>query len=251
MKNIREIVKEKLFSEGKTIHAYAQYLRYACDGLKRMEYFSTGGMVVRTEILEVDSVTNTIQLPPHFVDLSVIGIKHGNTVINLGSKDNLLLTLGNNSCGIPIENVSECCSHGNAEAMLDGSGYAYNAWVNGYPAPLYGFTGGYSAAYYRIDLANKQIVLDGNISTGEIIIEFLSDLATESSVVNAYCEFALKAYIDWQAKENRRNETISARQLSKQEWEFTCRSAKLRINSFTMHDFIKRNRRSNTQTVKL
>ena len=256
MKQVKDIVKEKLEREGKTIHQYSQYLAYAVEGFKKLEYFSTGSTTPATVILEVDSNTNTAQLPVDFVDYLVIGMKHGNSVVTLGSKDNLLLQLGYNDCGMPVANASECCCNGTLDSVASdylatGYGYMFTGWGWGGSYKLFGFGGGYSVNYFRVDIANRRIILDGAVGTGEIVMEYLTNKARESSYVHPYCENALKAYIDWQAKLNRRNETISARQMAEMQWQTEADLAKRQIQAWTPHDFIKRMRRTNTETVKL
>jgi len=136
--------------------------------------------------LTINSDLNTAQLPADCIDISLVG---------LNVNERIYILTENKYIAIP---ASESC--GTEERDLDlsnGNIYFASHYHDGlYLDTLYGMTGGFEDVYYRRDLKNNRLILEGTIPANtSLLVEYISTGVgyNEQTIIPLYVKEALIA----------------------------------------------------------
>jgi len=147
--------------------------------------------------LAQDPSVKTVDLPLDYLDYTKIGLCVNGKVVLLGLNDDLCLPRNKDICG-DIQSALSSVD----ELSVESTGYLYVNHFRGgqYVGEMFGIGGGFTYNYYRIDKARRQIVLDGDVPGGEIVLEYKSTGVgvDGSAVVENHVMPALRQYIHWQ-----------------------------------------------------
>lgn len=171
---------------------------------------------------------NTVDLPDDYIDYIKIGILYNNRIWTLTVADTIALPR-EELCGQDIRDA--LVTTGPDNTVGAGRGYyfpvgAYNGVSMG---GMYGLTGGFNVAYYRIDRERNQIVLDGRIPKCIVALEYQSagiGLGT-NTLIPAQAVECLVAFGVWRMKEG--DSTISQSEKERAKNQYMEQLEKLRF----------------------
>jgi hypothetical protein len=142
------------------------------------------------------NAANVCELPQDFIDYTKIGIASCGKLWTLTLNEDLI-TPTREKCGLPI---SEVCT---GDSEIDW-GYQFAPHYNRgqFVGALFGMGGGFNYAYYKVDKNRRQIILDGAVPNGEIVLEYKSSGITgPQTVVPREAVPVLRAYAHWKRVE--------------------------------------------------
>lgn len=179
MITLQEVVANAFSDKDISLSKWSKYLQWAIRGYRLLN--GNFAISVRSRKF-VPSQTNTINCPPDYVTYKRIGVLIDNEIYTLSENPNL---------GITFDIVA------GKEVMPDGLTDSKFTdlfqWVN---APQ----GTYNIGFYREDIENRRIILQGSLSEYTIYMEYISNGITPEKpiFVPEYCLEPLIAFLHWQ-----------------------------------------------------
>lgn len=208
--------------------------------------------------IEVDYPTintdlNTAPLRDDFVTEFKIGLNVNERIYILPKNRNIVLPRIED-CGEESRDVA--ASNSNTTGFTsDNTGSSFyphfrnNRWVNN----LYGAYGGYADVYYRIDIRNNRIVLEGNVPAGaSLIVEYVGTglRTTDTTVIPIYAKEAILAFLRWKVEDNK----PTAAEATISRYMMIYNEERKRIirykHQFTLQDLFEAQRQSASQGIK-
>lgn len=176
------IVRSVLLQEGKPVHWYLQYLKYACDGLRELNFDTL--KMVNVKELPVNSY-KAIPQPCDYVDFVRVGTSVGQYVKPMvqGSRMNRLNKFDNTGSKVPYET-----------AVFD-EGYWW--WGMGH---------GRSSAQFQPVNERNEIQLDAWFPGDFAVLEYITDgqEMDAATKVHPYAQATIEAIIRWKREVNKR-----------------------------------------------
>lgn len=252
--NLDYVVKQVLLDlDDNTLHRYDKYLQLAINGFTALNLFTIQN--VRVAYLPISNI-KTVDLPDDYIMYTKIGYNRDGSFYNLSVNDNLMLARDNGDCGEPVNDNQATCDNTLSYPYV-GAYYAPH-WRNGnFVGEVYGASGGRADIQFRIDLERRQIVLDSDVTTGdlavtELILEYKSSgisIAGETIVPREYVE-CLKKYIHWQIVEYKDGMAMNIKQRSQNLYYIEYEKVRKLVFSFTLQDYLDMTYSTYKQTPK-
>ncbi len=256
------VVKTCLMDAGETsMRYYQRYLNFAIQVFRRL---NLAGLMPTTKatLLDIDSNTNTADLPSDFVDWLKVGLCVGCSGTEIGGFVNL--TYNPNMCsGIQdatpdlcgcaedfvttAENVACGCTDGLAV-------WSYPAyWYNGAQyGGVYGYGAGVSHGGFNVFLEQGKIALDSYVSGEKIILQYKSNgMAGAGTIITETSFGTLRAGIHLEAALHDKSRTTRLDVVPYQQaYDREFVGFRARKASQTLHDWRMQFYNSMRQTVK-
>jgi len=251
---LKAIVGQFLDSADQSSHQFRRLYNGAVWGLKTEFNLDITGEI-KTVVLEVNA-NRTVNLPVDYVNYSKIGVMNGAGEVLTFKRNDKLSSLNS------FDTQEFCSRTTNAPEIggynptstpwIWGNNNYFNYWDNGTSFQLFGLSGVPVIGEYKIDEANKIILLNPECEYGHIVLEYLSD-------VSEYCEpeidvrasSAMLAYIRWyDSQDSRKKFGTNQVQYFKREFYREKRLAKMRLNPFILNEAIDAHLRSIKLTAK-
>lgn len=176
----------------KSLTNIERYLQMAIEGWSDMSIFEMNAV----NVAYLDVVDNVAQLPSDFITHTKIGVRICGKMWTLTQNNDILIPRPETICPNDIETV--CCTpdydYTNLGSYFFFPHYRYGTYID----TLYGISGGFNTAYYRIDMENRLIYFNGCVPNDEVILEYKSSGVTSGSIIIPRQAIpALKAYLHW------------------------------------------------------
>jgi len=234
-----KIVRSALSDRGYTMHWYLQFLSYAVNGLRELNFDVLQNIKsVRLPINSYKAAT----LPIDYVDYVRVGNEVGQYIYPWSEKDDSFNRLNK------FDSQGNKISYGDVEATNgvlpnNWEGFWYTNYINDkgeHLGRIFNNRPGYRESFVIIR-ERGEIQLDVSYTGNEIVMDYISDgmLLTASNAIHPYAIEAIKAYIFWKQKENGRHFNITERQLAKDEFYNQLRVLKGRMNNMDTGDIIR------------
>jgi hypothetical protein len=232
--SLDQIVRGLLLQEGKPLHYYFQYLKYACDALRELHFDTMKS--VSTKKLLVNSY-KAIDLPCDYVDWTKIGVEVGQFVRPLTSRNsfNRLNNYEDDGTKIPYPTSEE---DGRSTSELSSiAWHMVNRNANGeQTGGVFNYNPGLNNVSFKILREREQIQFDSSFDLDYVILEYItdgqdSDAATK---VHPYAIKAIESYICWQYKLHSRSYGGGDRQEAEREFNKQHKRLRSRLNDLTL-----------------
>jgi len=241
--SLNHIVKSVLNQKGYSIHWYFQYLKYAADCLRELNFGSL--LTVQTRKIPVDAYGRA-PLPCDFVDKVKVGLVAGQMIKPLVQNNGLNRLSNLDDDGNVITYASTSFEGDTASFFSTQADIVVND--NGeFIGRGFGYRGSNLRDGYKILRERGEIQLSEQIQTDYIILEYISDgtsLPNAATRVHPYAQQCIEAYVFWKGSPNRDNP------LSPESEEFNRkhRVLRARLNGLTVDD-VKRILNRNKQAA--
>lgn len=201
--NLDQIVRRTLLERGMPLHFYLEFLLHAATCVRQLSKDTL--QLVNTVKLPVNSYS-AIDLPDDFVDELSVGFNVAGYIkeIPKNSHINPLRNIDSEGDFVPYSsaliNNSALAYYG----VAAGWGFFWNLNEYGEPTGRYfGISGG-SRMGYKVVRERRQIQLTGNITSGYIVLMYISDgmRADNATQVDVRAWDTVNAYINWQRGPN-------------------------------------------------
>lgn len=244
------IVRNILLRKQYPLHYYLQALVYAKDALRQLHLDDLKW--INTELLDVVTPGNYVNLPCDYVDKTKVGIRVGQQVKPLVEQDSLNRLHAYNDQG-------DISTYNNINQDLPDNTifytYPYGLYwgvtvINDYGEDLgrlYGWGAGAQWDTYKVLPERNQIQLNESINVDKIVLEYISDgmCADAASQVDVYAQDAIEAYVFWQFKLNNRTVNLGETQMAEMEYLKQRKILRARKNTLNISD-LKRIVQANT-----
>ena len=180
---------------------YARYLQWAIRGVKDAHLFHMGH--VKTAELTMTSI-NTVNLPDDFVSFVMIGIPYKGRLWT-STRDNNLLVPSDMLCG---------------EDVLDSVDGEDTEIGTGTVTRMFGRQGGVNSEYYKLDLPNNRIIING-LDRATAILKYKSTgvALNKNTYIPREAEESIIAYVHVQRTKFDKTATRGERADAKQDWQ--------------------------------
>lgn len=246
--SLNHVTRSRLKQDGKSIHYYADYLKYAADCLREL-YFDTL-QITNTVRLPLDEF-NEAQIPADAVDWCGVGVQAGQYVRPLVQKDTLNR----------MENVdTETGNQITYPELTDGGGqlgfgfpilwWGLNTNTNGENTGGYfGVGAGSEPDTFTIVEERNVIKVNQVLADTKIVFQYVSDgsFANAATTIPVYAQKTIEAYIDWQRKEASKSYGAGDCQLAKRYFDRQHEILRARKNGLTpdlLHRIMNRHRKA-------
>jgi hypothetical protein len=231
-------------------------LQYAIFGVTELNIFVLPSVEV-AYLRQNDDFT--IDLPDDYLDYIKVGVEVG------GPDERRIVTLTlNNTLPLPNTDKLKICPNScvdeptltlnNTDYFIPGFGYYFaEHYRNGqYVGEMYGLGGGMGLMQYRVDLKNRQIILNELFENGEIVLEYKSTgIKTDgSTTIPRQAVAALRAYIKWELAENNDKLALSAKDRKRKLYLVEYRLLQYFTNTFTIDEYLDAKYQVSTATLK-
>lgn len=242
---ISQVVKDFMSERNEQgIVNYERYLQMCINGFSDIAIFNLNS--VNVAYLSVDPDTKIARLPMDFIKMSKIGINICNRFWTFTLNNDLVTPRPETICAEPIETCDSC-----ADTITGGYFFAPH-WYNGvYVSALYGLSGGFNTAYYKIDEPNWRILFSGYIPNDEVILEYISSGVTAGgSPIPRKAAPALKAYLHWKSTLYDNRISQGDKRYYEELYNKELYSLSRLENTFTISEFLDSFYSTTSQTVK-
>jgi hypothetical protein len=227
---IDNIVRQTLTDRGYTMHWYLQFLNYAINALRELNFDTLQN--VKSVRMPVDSI-GALKLPCDYVDFIRIGNELGEFIDPYVQREafNNMYRFDENGNKTKYDNID--AASGYFPANYDGLFYSNYANDKG---ELTGriFNGQPSLRHsFKVIKERNEIQLDITFAKSTIALDYITDGTSvdASNAVHPYAINTIKAYIVWQMKEHNRYYNLSERETSKNIYYNELRILRGRLNS--------------------
>lgn len=241
---INQIVNNMLLKRRYPRHYYLEFMLYAVECLG--ELIMDDLLVINSQILPVDSTTNTVQLPESYGDYILVGYRNGQSVVPLVESNSLDDIDNYNSSwqSVRIGNESADTSQTNPNQLIGAYGFLqwFTTHYNNFGENVGKFFGG--VAYYdtfRVIKSRNVIKLNNAITVDNIVLVWTSNgvSADAASAIDPYATDTIRKYIMYQFKENNRTYSEAEAQVAKKDYTDARAILRARISDLTL-DKLKR-----------
>lgn len=234
---------------------------YALRGIREMNFDIQKR--IKSLKLDVDTTTDTVELPDDYVDYTKIGIIGGDGLIYVFAENKNQAApmqyktdpsgnrLDSDSDGVydreDAKNVG-----GSRASLSDYESYTFrNFLYEGNIGRAYGIGGGKYSGEFRINYEQNRIELFSTAGYSEIVIEYIADEARSTNPsIHIYAENALRSYIYYRLIERKANVPMGEKSRARQEYYNERRLANARLKSFTKEEALKTIRKNFKQSPK-
>jgi len=180
---LKEVVLDVINGMGKraNMQYYYKFLQFAIRGYKKLNLFHMPmGKVAYLDVSDL----NTIILPADYLSVIAVGVPYKGRIWTF-TKDQMLVSPDSIDCGEDAIDTDE------GEGVTKGS----TEMLNGY-----GSAGGVNEVYFKVDLPNNRIILNGIIPNDKVTLSYISTgiSMSETTFIPKIAEDALIAFVHWQ-----------------------------------------------------
>jgi hypothetical protein len=179
---LKEVVLNTLSGMGNkgNMQYYFPFLQFAIRGYKKLNLFHLP--LTKVVYLPMSDI-NTITLPDDYLSFLAVGIPYKGRIWTF-TKDQGLVAPDSTDCGIQVLDSTE------GETVVKGDTESLTA---------YGLQGGVNEYYYKIDLANNRIIING-LTARTCTLAYVSTGISMSGTtfIPKIAEEALIAFVHWQ-----------------------------------------------------
>jgi len=176
---LQSIVADAMSDQDRSMSSFMKYLQWAIRGYRDLNI--NYSMSIKTHMAYPTS-KNTINLPDDYVSYNRIGLVRNGKIYTLSQNSEIVL---------PMDFVDgqEVVNQG----MTDSTNPGYFRWTQ---VPQETFNIG----FYREDVENHRIILQGSLTGEKVIVEYVSNglSSTHPVYVPDYAREPLIAYLHWQ-----------------------------------------------------
>lgn len=169
---------------------YRRYMSFAERALSWMNITSIRN--VNVAYLTPDE-NNVIAVPDDCAQISKLGININGRLHIIGRNENIVLPR-DITCGEEYRDVY--ASNSNIVTHVN---YFPHFHMGALVTNLFGMSGGFNLAYYRYDTTSNTIIIEGDVSNYDVVLEYISSgvEASPQSAVPLYLREPIIAFIDW------------------------------------------------------
>lgn len=237
---INSIVKSAIIDTGdNTEHSYQRFLHWAFECARDISFDIA--LEIKTVRLTM-SDAKTIDLPPDLVDFTKVGVVVGDRVKTYIVNTRLEIAHDVDECGNPVDKPTTSFFDGSSLNSYYG-GYYFR---NYYGSTIFGYGGTCNnPGYCRLDKARNQLVFSSEVDKTDVYLEYITDGVNPDgeSMVQKYCEQAVKYYILWRRKESSGRFPATEKQRAEDQYYNELRKARARLTAFSLDDFIAATRK--------
>lgn len=209
---------------------YKRLLQLAIDGVREMRLFNQ----ISLQVLYVTpNDAGIVHLPPDYVDYCKIGLPLNGLLYNLTVNENMLINRAT-KCGIDVRQISSGIPVPNSLG-----GYYYTPHFRGtnFIGGLYGLTGGFNVAYYRVDKEAGQIEFDGFIQGREIVMEYASTGISSGTILAPETIEPLKRWVHWKRVNYDIRVPMNVKQQLKEQYDEAVEMLRTFNSMFTLQEY--------------
>ena len=179
---LKEVVLSAIAGMGRkgNMQYYYPFLQYAIRGYKKLNLFHLP--MVKTAYLTLSDI-RTVQLPDDYLSFVAIGIPYKG-LLRTFTKEHKLISPDSEDCG-----EQELSSTAGETTVKGDSGSLTG----------YGLAGGVNEYYYKMDLPNNRIIINGDPNRAITLVYVSTGISmSEKTFIPKIAEDALIAFIHWQ-----------------------------------------------------
>jgi hypothetical protein len=179
---LKEVVLNTLSGMGKSANMqyYFAFLQFAIRGYKKLNLFHLP--ITKTAYLTMSDI-NTITLPNDYLSFLALGVPYKGRIWTF-TKDQGLVSPDTTDCGVQSLSSTE------GEDIVKGDTGSLTG---------YGLQGGVNEYYYKIDLANNRIIINGLTARKATLVYVSTGISmSETTFIPKIAEEALIAFVHWQ-----------------------------------------------------
>ncbi len=243
-----------------------QIRTHALRGIREMGFDMS--KKIRSLILGINSVNNTVELPDDFVDWSKVGVVGSdNLVYVLGENKNLnysqaydngsgvkapTAATANDSDGDGVyDRIDAKTATTGGDTSTSFNSTVFRDYYYGNQNAIYGAGGGRYRGEFRVNLDQNRIEISPISNVSEVVIEYVADEGrSQNPSVHVYLEEALRAYMYYKIVERKASVPANEKARARQEYYNERRKANGRIKSFTKEEALKTIRKNYKQSPK-
>lgn len=243
---LHQIVRSYMSAAGiKSLTDYVRFLNFAIEGYSDLSIFNVD--TVDVAYLAVNPDTNTAVLPVDFISMTKLGVNIAGRMWTLTVNNDILIPRPETICQNPIETVTA-----DTDITALGGFWFCGHWRNGnYIDTLYGVSGGFNEAYYRIDKTRGVIYFDGRVRNDEVILEYKSSgVKSGGAAVPREARPALVAYIAWKHIQYDNRYSMADKQMRENAYNIESHKLTLLGCSFNIDEFLDTMYSTYSQSVK-
>lgn len=239
-------VSSYIIKKGEDDRQYERYMQFAIEAVTEINI----GVLKNVRAVKLDvAENNTVDLPYDYIDYNAIAVEYDGRLVGLSRNENIALPL-DYECGVASRNTTSTSSNGNSQKRASYSFVPF--FYSGEYYTTYTASGGFNKAYFRIDEANRRIVLlsDTFMEGAQIIMEYKSSGVSSDTIVPRDTLATIETYIDWQSIKFDRRIPAGERQLAQRAYRNERRKLRARKYSFTAQEWADLVNGGLTQGVK-
>lgn len=223
---------------------------------------------IRSLVLAINSVNNTVELPDDFVDWSKVGVVGSDGLVYvLGENKNINYSQAyQDGHGIKVTDSDDAAdsdgdgvfdriedknstSGGNTSSSFNSSVFRDHYYGN--QNAIYGAGGGRYRGEFRVNLDQNRIEISPISNVSEVVIEYVADEArSKNPSVHVYLEEALTSYMYYRIVERKASVPANEKARARTEYYNELRKANARMKSFTKEEALKTIRKNYKQSPK-
>jgi hypothetical protein len=227
--------------DGSDMGQYKRYLNWVIRGYKQLKMFALPN--AKEVRIAVNSDIYAVTLPKDFVKFVSIGRPYKGKMDTFIQYNELIAT------------TTEACGQ---QTQLDSNGENVTQYNDTYNT-LYGMGGGIGQYYYKLDLNNDRILINGSPILTTVILKYISTGIEigATTYIPVIAEESLIAYVHWQEALNSptpdqryTKSNLSSTAVREREYQKAFNSLKYMVNMPTIQDLYDAVHESFTQTIK-
>lgn len=231
--NLIDLARQAAYELGEQgDHKVQRCLYHAMQIFKRLNYdtlrnIKTAELVVRPN--------KSVAFPEDMIAWTKIGVLHGQQFITLTENQQLVLSPGRDTTASKGYWFANCVLNGQSVGRVFGGLNLSNPWGT-----------------FRVDQKNKQILFGSDMEESKIYLEYIGTgiETTANTLVHPFAEETILAYIAWKMLVPKRNVGLGEKQMAEEEFKRQHRLLALRMQKFSVKDFLQALRSGYTLTVK-
>jgi len=254
MLTLREVVGQLIDSKDESSHSFRRLYNLGVWGMK-VEFNLDVKNHIRTALLDINP-NKTCELPCDYVTLSKMGVVNSYGEIATFKLNNRLSMYHaeyfsqttNRNTGVPTLPTYGWYAGLNG-GLVDYNAFAYlNYWYSGTTFNLYGLGSGTAeVGEYKIDETNRIILFNERFNWTQFLLEYMSDGSDEENddyPVDIRMAEAVKCWLRWQDKIDKKNVGIGEKNKLKLDYYNQKRLSRMRLNPIILNEMQNIERRS-------
>jgi len=223
---------------------------------------------IRSLVLAINSVNNTVELPDDFVDWSKVGVVGSDGLVYvLGENKNINYSQAyQDGHGIKVtdsddaadsdgdgvfDRIEDKNSTAGSVESTDFNSTVFRDYYYGNQNAIYGAGGGRYRGEFRVNLDQNRIEISPISNVSEVVIEYVADEArSKNPSVHVYLEEALTSYMYYRIIERKASVPANEKARARTEYYNELRKANARMKSFTKEEALKTIRKNYKQSPK-
>ena len=239
------IVKGLLIKQGKPIHFYMQYLKYACDAVRELNFDTLRS--IHCEELTVTEY-KAIILPCKFVDWVRVGVKVDDKVKRLAQSTTLnrLNAYDDEGNKIPIPNTVT------TDETIPAYSPVSDYWYNNNRGGIFNNRPDWSDYKFKYLPERSEIQFNNDFPYETVVLEYIGDGmdGDAATQVDTYAIDTIESYIAYQYELHNRNSSIGVIDYRKNVYDKAHRILRARKSGLSREDILDSVRKGYSATYK-